>query len=102
MLEQITVHPHQRAGYTAYVLVMPEPKFAPEAHFVAIVHRDDEPHEYMTPSPSTRYLTLEKTREAPQPLLCEWNAVGSHINSGTTLAPDLASFLDGVFRRLLP
>jgi hypothetical protein len=100
LLERVSVHPHRRAGHTVYVLALPEPAFAPEAHFIAIVHRDDEPHEYMTPSPSTRYFTLERTEGSPQPLPCEWGAGGTHANFGTHLAPDMAAFADWVFARV--
>jgi hypothetical protein len=101
LLERVSIRANRRAGYTVYVLTLPEPKFSPEAHFAAIVHRDGESHEYMTPSPSTRYFTLEKSGESPQALLCEWDAAGSHLNTGTSLAPDQASFTEWVFARIL-
>lgn len=52
---QITIHPHKRNGYTLYVVTMPEPLKMPDAHFAAIVHKDDEAKEYMHESSSTRY-----------------------------------------------
>lgn len=102
LLGRVSIHPVKRGGYTAYVLTMPEPEFSPEAHFIAIVHRDDEPHEYMTSSPSTRYFTLEKTREAPQPLPCEWDAQGRHRNFGMCLAAEHDAFVEWVFGKVLP
>jgi hypothetical protein len=80
---------------------MPIPESSPEAHFVAIVHKDDEPHDYMRESPSTRYFTLERTDVSDRPLLCEWRRDGSHGNYGDGPAPDLEAFADAVFERVL-
>jgi hypothetical protein len=100
LFSAVKVHPHRRGGHTAYVVTMPVPEASPEAHFVAIVHRDAEPHDYMQESPSTRYFTLEKTDGSDRPLLCEWRRDGSHMNYGEGPAPELGAFLDAVFDRV--
>ncbi|CAN5145128.1 hypothetical protein BH11PLA2_BH11PLA2_45250 [soil metagenome] len=87
LFRAVAIHHRKRAGYTAHVVAMPPPEFSPEAHFVAIVHKDDEPHEYMQESHSTRYFTLEKTDISDQPLLCEWLRDGTRENYGERTCP---------------
>jgi hypothetical protein len=69
-------------------------------HFAAIIHKDDEPHEYMKVSPSTRYLTLEKTRHSDTAMLCEWHRDGTRVNHGAGHAPELEKFKEALFDRL--
>jgi hypothetical protein len=99
MFESVAVHPHKSNGYTAHVVTMPIPEFLPEAHFVAIVHKDDEPKEHGRESPSTRYFTLEKSR-TPLPVMCECRRDGSRRNYGEGPAPDMRAFVDAVFERV--
>ena len=96
---QITIQPHKRNGYTLYVVTMPKPVKMPEAHFAAIVHKDDEAKEYMHESPSTRYFTLEKSC-SPLPMLCEVKRNRAHNNYGEGPAPEMAAFVDAVFDRV--
>jgi hypothetical protein len=101
LFEPVAIHPRKRSGFTAYVVTMPVPESSPEAHFVAIVHKDDEAHEYMRESPSTRYFTLEKSDISDRPMLCEWRRDGSHANHGEGPAPNLEAFAHAVFERVL-
>lgn len=101
LFRAVAVHPRKRAGYTAYVVGMPPPVSRTEAYFVAIVHKDDEPHEYMRESPSTRYFTLEKADISDRPLLCELRRDGSRENYGGGPAPELEAFATAVFDRVL-
>lgn len=99
LFETVAVHPYKRNGYTVHVVSMPTPEFVPEAHFAAIAYKDDEPKQYGSPSPSTRYFTLEKS-ETRLPLLCEVRADGSRKNYGEGPAPDMEAFVEAVFERL--
>ena len=95
----MAVHPHKRNGYTALVVTMPVPESPPEAHFVAIVRKDDESKEHRRESPSTRYFTLEKSH-TPLPVLCECRRDGSRRNYGEGPAPDIGAFVEAVFERV--
>ena len=97
--DQITIHPYKRNGYTAYVVKMPKPLNETEAHFVAIVRKDDEAKEYMQESPSTRYFTLEKSC-SPLNMLCELQRNQSRSIYGEGPAPEMAAFVDAVFDRV--
>lgn len=99
LFKAVAVHPHKRNGYTAHVVSMPTPESPPEAHFVAIVHKDDEPKEYMQESPSTRYFTLEMSHTR-LPVLCECRRDGSRRNYGEGPAPDMGAFVAAVFERV--
>lgn len=99
LFEAVAVHPHKRNGYTAHVVSMPQPESPLEAHFVAIVHKDDEPKRYRQASPSTRYFTLEKSLTA-LPLLCEHRPDGSRTNYGERPSPDMGDFVGAVFERV--
>jgi hypothetical protein len=99
LFEAVAVHPHKRNGYTAYVVTMPTPESPPEAHFVAIVHKDDEPKEHGCESPSTRYFTLEKSATR-LPVLCECRRDGSRRNYGEGPTPDMGAFVEAVFERV--
>ena len=101
MFNTIKVLPYRRSGFTAFVVSMPEPQHVAEAYFVAIVHKDDEPHEDLRESPSTRYFTLEKPTLGDHPLLCEWHRDGERTNYGEGPAADIAVFADAVFDRFL-
>lgn len=96
----VAIHPHHRNGYTAYLITMPTPQSATEAHLVAILHKDDEPHEYMQLSPSTRYFVLEKTFDAGRTVMCEWGRDETHANYGVGTAPDQEAFAVAVFERV--
>lgn len=98
----VAVHPRHRDGLTAYVITMPEARFPVEAHFIAIVHRDGEPHEFDEHSPSTRYFMLEKSFVGGNEL-CEWRRDGSrviHTTYGKGPLPDLESFAAAVFAQI--
>ncbi|MFO0806919.1 MAG: hypothetical protein U0791_27770 [Gemmataceae bacterium] len=100
LFDAVSIRVLKRGGYTAYVVTMPPPEHCPESHLVAIVHKDDEPHEYMEESPSTRYFTLEKADISDRPLLCEWRRDGSRENYGEGPAPDSDDFANAVFDRV--
>jgi hypothetical protein len=95
----LAVHPHRRNGYTVHVITMPKPQFIREAHYVAIVHKDDEPKDYMRASPSTRYFALEKS-QIHLPFLCECRRDGSRKNYGEGPAPEITAFTEAVFERI--
>lgn len=99
LFSTVTVQAHKSNGYTAHVVTMPEPQFPPEAYFAAIVFKDDEPKEYMQPSPSTRYFTLEKSK-GELPVLGECLRDGKRRNYGAGPAPDKAAFLQAVLERV--
>ena len=82
-----------------HVVTMPTPESPPEAHFVAIVHKNDEPKLYGRVSPSTRYFTLEASF-SPLPVLCEWRPDGSRLNYGSGPIPETGAFVQAVFERL--
>ena len=100
LLQGIVLRACKREGFTVFILEMPEPRFAPEAHLIAVVHRNDEPHSYRIPSPSTRYFTVEKGSVAPDWFFCEWSQSGRHDNFGKHAMPDAESFTDWVFAKL--
>ncbi len=101
-LDAVRIHPYARDGYTAHIVTLPAPEASPEAYFVAIVHKDDEPHEYRRESPSTRYFTLEQADlPAARPLLCEWLRDGSRENYGEGPVPTREAFAAAVFERVL-
>jgi hypothetical protein len=85
-----------RTGYRIHVVHMPTPLAPTEAHFVAIVHKADEPHEPMQESPSTRYFTLEKSAVGTRPLLCEWRRDGTHGNYGEGPDADPEAFVAAI------
>jgi hypothetical protein len=101
LFSAVKIHPHTQDGYTAYIVSMPEPESSLEAYFVAILHKDDEPHEYMARSLSTRYFTLEKADPpSDRPLFCEWFENDSRNNYGDGPVPTLAAFTTAVFERV--
>ena len=100
LFKPVAVHPHKRNGYTTHVVTMPTPESPPEAHFVAIVHKDDEPKEHGCAAPSTRYFTLESSNTR-LPVLCEWREDGSHLNYGEGPAPEMAAFVEAVFKHVI-
>ena len=100
--DAVQIYRYARDGYTAHIVTMPTPESSPEAYFVAIVHQDDEPHEYRRESPSTRYFTLEQADPpAVRPLLCEWVRDGSRENYGEGPVPTREAFSAAVFERVL-
>jgi len=100
LFSPVAVHPRRQAGYTAHIVAMPAPETCPEAYFVAIVHKDDEAHEYMRDSPATRYFTLEKADGPGRPLVCEWRRDGSRGNYGEGPAANIDAFVQAVFDRV--
>lgn len=100
LFDAVAIRPVKRGGYTAHVVTMPVPEGSPDAYLAAIVHKDDEAHEYMRGSPSTRYFTLERTDTPDRPLLCEWRRDGSRENYGEGPAPQVEPFADAVFERV--
>ena len=99
MFKAVAVHSHKSNGHTAYVVTMPTPQFVPEAHFAAIVFKDDEPKYFMQKSPSTRYFTLEKSLEESA-VFCECLPNGNRRNYGAGPVPDPAAFTKAVFERI--
>jgi hypothetical protein len=97
---ETTVYPSKQHGFTAYLFNMPEPINCPECFFVEIVHRDDELHEFMHESPSTRYFTLEKPAFPTDPIFCEWDREGKHLNYGECTATTLGSFANYVLEKV--
>ncbi len=100
LFRDMKVVPYDRAGFRLYVVHMPVPVATTEAHFAAIVHKLDEPHEPMRASPSTRYFTLEKSFLNGPPLLCEWTQAGSHLNYGEGPGASAEPFVAAVLQRL--
>lgn len=99
--DAVSIQSRQGDGFTAHVVRMPDPVESPEAHLVAVVHRDNEAHDHARPSASTRYFTLERAPAAGgPPLLCEWLVDGTHANYGEGPEPDVAAFAEVVFDRL--
>lgn len=82
-MRQISFETIRRGGYTIHVMGMPRPEFSPEAYFIAIVYKDDEPLVEGSPAPSTRYIALEKTGvEGRAFALAEWDVNGNHKTHG--------------------
>jgi hypothetical protein len=97
--EAVSIHSHRRNGFTVHLMTMPTPVESPEAYFVAIVHRDDEPKEHGGASPSTCYFTLEKS-DAGGTVLGGCERDGTHLNFGAGPEPAEDAFLAEVFRRV--
>ena len=100
LIDATAIHPRRRLGHTVYVVTMPLPEASPEAYLSGVVHRDDEPHEYMATAPSSRYFTLELAAPGERPLLCEWSRDGRHSNYGEGPEPEVDAFAEAVFERL--
>ena len=82
-MRQISFETIRRDGYTIHLMGMPPPEHPPEAYFVAFVYKDGEALVEGTPSPSTRYLVLEKTAvEGRVFAFGEWEANGGHKTHG--------------------
>lgn len=100
LFKSVAILSHKHGPYTAYVVSMPEPESRTEAYFVAILHKDGEPKEYMQESTSTRYFTLEKGIFLGSTVLCEWQRDGIHINYGDGPKPEMKEFVNAVFLRV--
>lgn len=98
LFQKVVIHPIKRNGYTCYVIVMPKPLHATEAHYGGVVFKDDEPHRYPEPSPSTSYYTLEYSDMMPFPYFCEWDREGKHHNIEAGPQPEINRFADIVFK----
>lgn len=99
LFQALSIDSHRRDGFTVHVVTMPKPEVPPQAYFVAIVYKDNEPKVYGRPSPSTRYFALEHS-QAALPMLCEVREDGSRRNFGEGPAADLKAFVDAVFDRI--
>jgi len=100
LYKSVSIRPHKQNGYTAYVVTMPRPESPPEAHFAAIVYKDDELKQFGQTSPSTRYFTLEHSI-TPLPVLCELCCDGSRKNHGLGPAPEIAAFVEAIFKQVI-
>jgi prepilin-type N-terminal cleavage/methylation domain-containing protein len=98
--KNFAVLPMVVGGYIVSLVTMPPPEFIPEAHLVAIVHKDGEPRGYMQEAPSTRYFTLEKSI-TPLPVFCECRRDGTRRNYGAVGAAEITAFLQAVLERLV-
>jgi hypothetical protein len=80
---QIGFETIRRGGYAIHLMRMPSPEYPPEAYYIAIVYKDGEPLVEGAPSPSTRYIVLEKTQVQGRVFaLAEWDANGRHKTHG--------------------
>ena len=102
LFEPVSIHRHQRNGYTAYVVTMPPPLYSPEAHLVESFTRTASRSSTGRTARSTRYFTLERTDTADRPLLCEWFADGTRRNYGVGPEPDIGPSADAVLMRTRP
>jgi hypothetical protein len=101
LFSAVKIYPHRRGGYTVFVITMPKPEAGPEAYFVAIVHKDNEPRRHLAASPATRYVTLEMADGSDLPLLGEWRENGTHATYGQGPPPEMGPFVEAVFNRFL-
>ena len=95
--------PARVAGRSAAVVVLPEPRAATEAHFVAIVlnHELDEPAK-PAPEPEFYYFTLERgfaLNASTRTIFCQWEDA-THKNFGDGPPADARAFLDFIAQHL--
>lgn len=89
--------PARVAGRSAALVVLPPPRAATEAYFVAIVlnHELDEPAK-PSPEPEFYYFTLERgiaSDGSPRTIFCQWED-SVHKNFGDGPPADARAFLD--------
>lgn len=96
LLNSIAVEPHPCADMGIWVVSMPKVISPAEAVFAALCRRADFPHQYMRPSPGTRYFLLERSDEEGQYMLCERTAEGDHHLLGTYPAMNSRQFAQAV------
>lgn len=98
--DEMAVTRYMWDGWTVHVLAMPEARHGGEAHLVGIAHRDGEPREDGSPSPGTRYFTLEMSSLGGGAFLGEWFRDDTRRNHGEGPPPDPARFAARVFELL--
>jgi len=95
--------PARVAGRSAALVILPAPRAATEAHFVAIVlnHELDEPAK-PAPEPEYFYFTLEKgfaLDASTRTIFCQWDEA-AHKNFGDGPPADGRAFLDFIAQHL--
>jgi hypothetical protein len=97
-IEDIKVHTIRLQDSRCAVVEMPEPRSMTQCYFVAVlVGLDERTDNGGDPSPSVRYVTLEKGFEMSaesRTVLCEWTSEGTHLNYGDGPAPNLEAFVE--------
>ncbi len=83
-------------GYRAAIISLPEPRFATEAHMVAVVSRPEQRRFLFKTKPVLRYFTLEyglaDDGMTPRTVFGEWTQ-NSHLNYGDGPAANPQAFL---------
>lgn len=98
--QNVSINRYKKMGHTAYIITMPQPRSILECSFVAIVHKDSEPHKYDgSIPPSTRYFTLEYSVPNP-PQFCEWESNLSRKNYGAVSSSNRDHFSEMVFNEI--
>jgi len=94
----IQIHGVRIAGRPTVIVQMPRPTRCPEAHFAAIVLQKivtGPIRKSDLTGAGVEFFTLEESRthaEAPETMLCSWEADGSHHNFGAGPKPTLEAF----------
>jgi hypothetical protein len=101
--EGLEAIPARVAGRSAALVILPPPRAATEAYFVAIVlnHELDEPAK-PAPEPEFYYFTLEKgvaLDASTRTIFCQWEDA-CHKNYGDGPPADGRAFLDHIARHL--
>ncbi|WP_144289918.1 hypothetical protein [Ideonella sp. A 288] len=82
LVEHMAAERHDFGGDVVWMVRMPPPVAALEAHFVALLNPPSPGSGEETASRPPRYFTLERSVAADRYCFCEWTAEGSHENFG--------------------
>jgi hypothetical protein len=102
--EDLKIHRRTAGIYPSVVIEMPQAKFPPEAHFVALVWQVMGVEGVMIKrTPELLYYTLESARPVAgmqRTMFCEWRGE-THLNLGDGPAPELEAFVTHVDNRVM-
>lgn len=100
LLKHMVPERYERDASLAWVVRMPPPIAAPEAHFVAFFTATDHWHGPSTSSMRPRYFLLERSIEPGTCCVCEWTADGAHKNHGASPLITPLEFANLAFERV--
>lgn len=96
LMDEVEIKTAETSDCDIRLVRMPKPRAASEAVFAALVRRKGQPHEYMTPSIGSRYITQELSQPSDRAMLCEWDDRGSHSNYGSSPMLSMNQFQERV------
>ncbi len=101
LFEAVEKHSFKENGYTLTIFSMPEPEFPTESYFIGMLFRDDELHQFMQLSPSSKYFTLEKKHQGgDSAFFCEINSDQARKNLGELSEIQLETFKKAIFKTI--